>query len=117
MVTISNYKSATNADGKEFFMLEVMGGVESVQSKETGRFYVTARKATISTTFNEATCRSLLQTKMPGGIEKVSVEPYSYTLPETGETIELAHSWSYNPNLQSMEEAVFNTSADSGQAS
>ena len=117
MVTITNYKSATNAEGKEFFMLELMGGVESVQSKETGRFYFTARRATISTTFNEATCRSLLQTKMPGGIEKVAVDPYSYTLPETGESIQLSHSWVYNPNLQTMEEAVFDTGSDAAQAS
>lgn len=114
MVTITNFKQATNADGREFFILEIISGVESVQSKNGG-FYFTARKALVSTTFNEATCHSLLQTKMPGGIERVDTEPYSYTIPESGETIELSGSWGYNPNLQSMEEASFQNDAENSQ--
>lgn len=105
MVTISNYKPATNADGKKFFMIELMGGVESVKSKETGRFYLTAQKATISSTFDEKTCQKLLGTEMPGTIQKVPVEPYSYEVEETGEKIQLNHRYEYNPNPV-MEEAV-----------
>lgn len=105
MVTISNYKSATNAEGEAFFMLILLGGVESVQSKETGRFYLTAKKATISSTFDEATCQSLVGTKLPGSIIKEEVDPYDYVIPETGEEIQLSHRYSYNPN-PSMEETV-----------
>lgn len=107
MVTIIDYKSATNAEGEEFFMLIVQGGVEAVQSKETGRFYLTARKATVSTTFNQATCQSLIGTKLPGGVERHQVEPYTYVVEETGEEIVLSHRYSYNPDHQTMEEAVF----------
>jgi hypothetical protein len=42
MVRIINYKKRTE-DGKEFFVLELQGGIEMVK-KETGKFYVTARK-------------------------------------------------------------------------
>ena len=111
MVTISNYKSATNADGEAFFMLILMGGVESVQSKETGRFYLTAKKATISSTFDEQICQSLLGTKMPGSIQKVQVEPYDYMIPETGEEIQLSHRYEYNPS-PSMEETVLERTND-----
>ena len=106
MVTIINYKSATNADGQEFYLLVVQGGVESVLSKESGRFYLTAKKATVSSTFDERTCESLIGTKMPGGVQKVEVDPYSFVVEETGEEITLNHRYEYNPQLQSMEEAV-----------
>ncbi len=106
MVTIINYKSATNAAGEEFFLLQVQGGVEAIISQETGRAYLTARKATVSTTFDEPTCQSLIGTKLPGGVEKVETEPYAYTIEASGEEVELSHRYVYNPNLQSMEEAV-----------
>lgn len=111
MVTISNYKSATNAEGEEFFLLQLMGGLESVQSKETGRFYLTAKKATISSTFDEKTCQSLIGTQMPGTIQKVEVEPYSYVIEETGEEVQLNHRYEYNPNPV-MEEAVLEQGDD-----
>ena len=106
MVTIINYKTATNSDGEEFFLLQVMGGVESVVSKETGKTYLTARKATVSTTFDEITCQGLIGQKLPGGVKRVEVEPYSYVIEATGEEIELSHRYEYDSSMQSMEEAV-----------
>lgn len=111
MVTISNYKSAINAEGDEFFMLELLGGVESVQSKETGRFYLTARKATISSTFDEGTCQSLIGTKMPGSVRKVEVDPYPYVIKDTGEEVILSHRYEYDPS-PSLEEAVLEGTDD-----
>jgi hypothetical protein len=32
-----------------------------VKSKETSKFYITARKASISTTFDELTCQALME--------------------------------------------------------
>lgn len=106
MVTVISLKKAMNAEEQEFFMLVVQGGVQSVVSKETGRVYLTAKKAAVSTTFDEATCKSLIGTKLPGNVEKKQVEPYAYVIEQTGEEIELTHRYEYNPNLQSMEEAV-----------
>lgn len=105
MVTISNFKAATNAEGDEFMMLELMGGVESVQSKETGKFYLTARKTYVSSTFDKAMCQSLIGTKMPGSIKRVDVDPYPYIIKETGEEITLSHQYEYDPK-PSMEETV-----------
>ncbi len=62
MVRIVNYQKRTTEQGKEFFVLELQGGIEMVKSAETGKFYVTARKASISSTFDELTCQALIGT-------------------------------------------------------
>jgi len=115
MVTVQSFKTATNTAGEQFNLLIVQGGVESILSKETGRFYLTARKASVSTTFDEATCQTLIGTKLPGGVEKQQVDPYTFTVEETGEEIELSHRYVYNPQLQSMEEAVAESADDIAQ--
>ena len=43
------------------------------------RYYATAKKATVSTTFDEETCKGLIGTQMPGKISKIKTEPYAYT--------------------------------------
>lgn len=95
MVRIINYKKRETEDGKEFFVLELQGGIEMVKSKETGKFYVTARKASISSTFDELTCQALIGTELPGKVEKVECEAYEYVIKDTGETITLTHKFEY----------------------
>lgn len=95
MVRIVNYQKRTTEEGKEFFTLELQGGVEIVKSQETGKNYMTARKASMSCTFDEATCISLIGTELPGSVKKVACEDYSYTIKETGEIITLSHRFEY----------------------
>ncbi|NDI98709.1 hypothetical protein GWA97_06445 [Flavobacterium sp. LaA7.5] len=97
MVRIINYKLRTSDDGKEFFVLEVQGGIEMVRSNQTGQFYATARKATITSTFDEPTCQALIGTEMAGKIVKAECEPYEYTIRDTGEVITLSHRFMYEP--------------------
>lgn len=106
MVTIIAHKTFTNKEGEVFNSLVLQGGIEAVQSKSTSRFYLTARKATIFSTFDEETCKRLVGTKLPGEIEKVQCEPYEYTIESTGESVTLDYSWNYNPNKLSLEETV-----------
>ena len=47
-----------------------------VQSLDTGKFYATARKASVTSTFNEETAKGLIGTKMPGVIKRVESDPY-----------------------------------------
>jgi hypothetical protein len=96
MVRIINYKKRETEEGKEFFVLELQGGIEMVKSKETGKFYVTARKASISSTFDELTCQALIGTELPGKVEKVECEAYEYTIKDTGEVITLNHRFEYS---------------------
>jgi hypothetical protein len=95
MVRIVNYQKRTTEEGKELFTLELQGGVEIVKSQETGKNYMTARKASMSCTFDELTCQSLIGTELPGSVKKVACEDYSYTIKETGEIITLSHRFEY----------------------
>ena len=95
MVRIINYKKRETEEGKVFFVLELQGGLEMVKSRETNKYYATAKRATIPSTFDEETCKSLIGQEMPGNINKVETEPYEFTIKETGEVIELTHRWEY----------------------
>lgn len=109
MVKIIDYAKRLNAEGKEFFVLILMGGLEFIKSSISGNFYATAWKTSITSTFNEDTCKSLVGTKVQGIIERVASEPYEFKIPTTGETIILQHKLKFTPapNSPSMEEAVF----------
>lgn len=95
MVKIVNYQRRETEEGKEFYTLELQGGIEMVKSLQTNKFYVTARKTSMSSTFDEVTCQSLIGTELPGAIKKVQCEPYEYTVKETGEVITLSHRYEY----------------------
>ena len=110
MVHIVDYAQRVNADGETFFSLIIEGDIEMVQSQETGRFYATARRSSMTSTFTEETCKRLIGEKLPGTIKKIACEPYEYTLPESGEVITLEHRYEYQQeesSKPSMEEAVF----------
>lgn len=95
MVTIVDYKSFVKENGDNFFSLVVQGGVEAVRSSQTGKMYFTAKTATVPTTFNEPTCKSLVGTSLDGTVKKVDCEDYEYTVKETGEVITLSHRYEY----------------------
>ncbi len=113
MVRIVDYKTYQNEDGEDFFVLVVQGGIAAVKSRETGKTYLTKQTARVSSTFDEETCKSLIGTEIPGRIIKVEVEPFEYSLPETGEIITLTQRNEFvteedailNDNLQ-IEETV-----------
>lgn len=98
MVTIINYKERNTEDGKTFFVLEAQGGIEMIQSKVTGKFYATAKKAFIPATFDEVTCKALVGTQMQGQIIKEECEPYEYVNKDTAEVITLSHRYVYAPD-------------------
>lgn len=112
MVRIVNYIKRQAEDGKEFFVLELAGGIEMVRSSVSGQFYATAKKAYISSTFDEATCRHLIGTEMPGNIIRIDCEPYEYTIKETGEIITLSYRYSYTPEEKAKAQSYGNVKAD-----
>ncbi|ARN78236.1 hypothetical protein BST97_09665 [Nonlabens spongiae] len=103
MVRIIGFKKREKEDGAPFFVLELQGGIEMVKSAETGQFYATAKKAFVTSTFDEMTCEALIGSEMEGSIVKKQVDPYTYVVKETGEEIILRHRWIYLP--ESSEEA------------
>lgn len=107
MITISGYAARESADGKKFFSLLLSGDLQMVLSEETGRYYVTKKATSISSTFDEPTCKSLVGTTLPGCITKVVCDPYSYVIKETGESITLNHRWVYSPSEAAVDEMVY----------
>jgi hypothetical protein len=95
MVNVTDYNVRQRKDGTTFITLELTGGVELIQSRNTGKFYATVRKCSIPTTFGIEIAESLLGSKIPGSIERVVVDPYEFTNPRNGEVMQLQHSYAY----------------------
>ena len=96
MVTVKNVHLREGQRGT-FVSLELQGDVEFIQSLKTGRFYATVRRCFISSTFDQETARGLIGKHFKGRITRVESDPYDFTVPETGEMIQLAHRWDYVP--------------------
>lgn len=107
MVTVIDFEQMINEEGEPFNALVLRGDVEMVKSQESGKYYATARKARIPSTFEQDYCQQLIGNTMPGEIQRVSCEPYEYEIPETGEKVILEHSWEYSPEPVTTEEHVF----------
>lgn len=97
MVTVVDVVERMNKEGKPFTALVLMGGLEMVQSQKSGRFYATARKTSIPSTFTVDFAKSLIGQQIPGTIHRMEVEAYPYTVQETGEVLQLNHCWVYVP--------------------
>jgi hypothetical protein len=111
MVTINGYAERESGDGRKFYALIIQGGLEMVLSEETGRYYATAKQASITSTFDEATCKGLVGKQLPGRITRIQCDPYEYTIKETGEVITLSTRWTYNPNETALDEMVYEKEA------
>jgi hypothetical protein len=114
MVRIVNYKKRQAEDGREFFVLEISGGIEMAMSSSTGQFYATAKKAYIASTFDEETCKALVGSEMPGSIIKAECELYEYTIRDTGEIITLNHRYVYLPEQMKNLQADVNAFSRNG---
>ena len=97
MVTVTNYSTRVRKDGTTFIALEISGGVELVQSNNTGKFYATVRKTSIPSTFDETIAKGLIGSQMKGDVVRVQVDAYDFVNPKTGEIIKLQHSYAYSP--------------------
>jgi len=83
MVTIVDYRISKNAEGEQFISLILEGDLTIVQSTETGNFYATAKRSSITSTFTEESAKKLIGRELPGQIIREECDPYLYTVPET----------------------------------
>ena len=116
MVTVVDYKQLENQEQEAFFALVLQGDIEVVVSKESGRQYITARKASLPCTFDELTCSTLIGKQMPGEIVRESCEPYEYTTPD-GEKMVLDYTWSYRQEVVKTPKILPLPHLHNGQAS
>ena len=113
MVRVIEYKLRLNSEGKPFLSLILQGGIEIVRSAN-GNIYATAKKASLATTFDEATCKSLVGTEMPGTIQREECEPYQYTVEDTGEVLMLSHRYVYVEQEQPVKQDFIKIHQNSG---
>jgi hypothetical protein len=106
MVKIIDWVKRQNKEGEDFNALIIQGGLEMVKSTKTGRYYATAKKASVTSTLDDQTCQELIGEKIPGSVQKVECEPYEFTLKETGEVITLNHRWLYLKEGETLTEKV-----------
>ena len=97
MVTVTNFVPRTRKDGTTFIALEISGGLEIIQSSNTGKFYASVKKTTIPSTFDENIAKTLIGSQIPGNIVRIQVDQYDYVNKRTGEIMKLQHSYSYQP--------------------
>ena len=99
MVKVKAYHVRTkSSDGTTFITLELEGGLEMVQSQDSGKFFCVVRRTSAPANFDEQTAKSLIGSTLPGKIARVESAPYDYTVKSTGEVIQLAHSYQYQPD-------------------
>ena len=106
MVRIIDYKTRMSSEGEPFIALILQSGITLVKSKETGMYYATAKKASITSTFDEETAKSLIGTELEGSVEKADCEPYEYVDKDSGEVLELNYRWVYLKPGDTVQEAV-----------
>lgn len=97
MVRVIGVQVRKNEKGT-YVSLQLQGDIVMVQSQNTGRFYATAKKCSVFSTFDEHCAKSLIGSTIPGSIVRVECEVYDYTIPDTGEVIRLAHTYGYVPH-------------------
>jgi hypothetical protein len=107
MVTVVDYAVRKCSDGCEFIALILQGGLSLIQSKKTGNYYATVKQCSIPSTFDEETAKAMIGEKVPGSVQRKNCEPYTYTVKDTGEILELSHRWVYLPEDATLDEAVY----------
>ena len=107
MVKIIAHALRESTDGRKFVTLQLEGDPEFVQSMATGRFYMTAKRCSIASTFSEETAKGLIGKSMPGSVIRKECDQYDYTVPDTGEIISLAHTYQYVPEEMDVKAQSF----------
>ena len=95
MVTVIQVLQVENSDGEMFVSLVLQGGITMIQSKSSGKFYATSKRTRIASTFDLETAKHMVGEKIPGNIEKVSCEPYEYSIPDSDEVVTLDFTYQF----------------------
>ena len=107
MVTIVGLEKRINkVKNEEFTVMILQGGIEVVESKTTGKPYLTARKTSIPCTFSDKFAETMVGQSLPGVIERKECVPYEFIIPNTKKKVTLHHTFQYSPKPVTVEEVV-----------
>jgi hypothetical protein len=96
MVTVVGFVVKTNKEGNDFVVLELQGDIVMVLSKESNRYYASARRCNMASTFDETVAATLIGKQIPGNIVRVDVEEYEIE-DRDGEVKTLNYRYEYQP--------------------
>ena len=85
MITVVDTAMRKAKDGREFYVLILQGGLSLVQSQKSGNYYVTLKRCSIPSTFDETRAKSMIGEKVPGSVQKKSCDLYTFVAKETGQ--------------------------------
>jgi hypothetical protein len=98
MVKIIDAQTRVNSKTKEEYnVIVLLGDVQVLNSKSSGKFYLTAKRVTLPTTLDEAQAKELVGTTLPGIIEKVDCPEYEIKMPNSNKKVKITHTFQYSP--------------------
>ena len=103
MVTIVNFKVEKSFKGDEYIRFILQSDDLNIVTTDSGSQYANAPKASIISTVSEVIAKSQLGKQLPGSIERVRVDPYTYKDTETGEERTLNFRYFYIPEVKPKE--------------
>jgi hypothetical protein len=98
MVKIIDALTRVNAATKEEYNVVVLlGNVEVLNSKSSGKPYLSAKKVTIPTTLDQNQAKELVGTTLPGDILRVDCPEYEIKMPNSNKKVKITHTFQYSP--------------------
>ena len=99
MVKIIGTETKVNPKTKEQYNLIVLlGNVEILKSKSTGKPYLTAKKVTMPTTLTSQQAEELVGTSLAGDIKKVDCPEYEIKMPGSKKKVRISHTFQFAPS-------------------
>lgn len=100
MVKIIDAQTRVNSKSNEKYnVIVLLGDVQVMNSKSSGKPYLSAKKVTIPTTLDEAQAKELVGTTLPGVIEKVDCPEYEIKMPNSNKKVKITHTFQYSPSV------------------
>lgn len=99
MVKIIDAQTRINSKSKmEYNVLVLMGSAQILNSKSSGKFYLTSKKVTIPTTLDLNQAKELIGTTLPGEIVKIDCPEYEIKMPNSNKKVKITHTFEYSPS-------------------
>jgi hypothetical protein len=99
MVRIIGTETKVNPKTKEQYnVIALLGNVEILKSKSTGKPYLTAKKVTIPTTLTSEQAEELVGSSLQGEIVKVDCPEYEIKMPGSNKKVRISHTFQFAPS-------------------
>lgn len=98
MVKIIDALTRVNAKTKEEYNVVVLlGNVEVLRSKSSGKPYLSAKKVMMPTTLTSDQAKELIGSELSGNIEKIDCPEYEIKMPGSNKKVKINHTFQFAP--------------------